>query len=113
MESNSPVNTIVTLYSVSKIWFLGPPARRARSGMSGTAWKILLGVESTKVKCNKPNTSFREEPVSGFLYPGIYYKNTVFTLWERLPAAINDGSAVLLRYSRLEAAPTRVDNPVK
>jgi hypothetical protein len=54
-----------------------------------------------------------EEPVSGFLYPGIYYKNTVFTLWERLPAAINDGSAVLLRYSRLEAAPTRVDNPVK
>jgi hypothetical protein len=27
-------------------------------------------------------------------------------LWERLPAAINDGSTVLLRYSRLEAAPT-------
>jgi hypothetical protein len=28
------------------------------------------------------------------------------TLWERLSAAINDGSAMLLRYSRLEAAPT-------
>jgi len=28
-------------------------------------------------------------------------------VWERLPAAINDGSTVLLRYSRLEAAPTR------
>jgi hypothetical protein len=27
-------------------------------------------------------------------------------LWEWLPAAINDGSTVLLRYSRLEAAPT-------
>jgi hypothetical protein len=28
-------------------------------------------------------------------------------LWERLPAAINDDSTVLLQYSRLEAAPTR------
>ena len=28
-------------------------------------------------------------------------------LWERLSAAINDGSTVLLKYSRLEAAPTR------
>jgi len=28
-------------------------------------------------------------------------------LGERLPAAINDGSTVLLRYLRLEATPTR------
>jgi hypothetical protein len=28
-------------------------------------------------------------------------------LWERLPAAIRDGNTVRLRYSRLEAAPTR------
>jgi hypothetical protein len=37
----------------------------------------------------------------------LYYKNMAFTWWERLPAAINDGSTVLQRYSRLEAAPTK------
>jgi hypothetical protein len=33
-----------------------------------------------------------------------------FTWWERLSAAINDGSTLLLQYSRLKAAPTKVDN---
>jgi hypothetical protein len=28
------------------------------------------------------------------------------SVWERLPAAINDGDTLLLRHSRLEAAPT-------
>jgi hypothetical protein len=32
--------------------------------------------------------------------------------WERLSAVINDGSTVLLQYSRLKAAPTKVDSPV-
>ncbi len=38
----------------------------------------------------------------------MYYEITTLTLWERLLAAINDGSTVLLRYSWLKAAPTRV-----
>ena len=43
----------------------------------------------------------------------LYYKNIAFTWWEWLPAARNNFSMVLLRYSRLEAAPTKLDNPVK
>jgi hypothetical protein len=40
----------------------------------------------------------------------VYYKNTALSWWERLSAAINNGCPVLLQYSRLKAAPTKVDN---
>jgi hypothetical protein len=41
------------------------------------------------------------------------YKNTAFTWWERLPAANIALAPRCHRLSRLEAAPTKADNPVK
>jgi hypothetical protein len=43
----------------------------------------------------------------------LYYKNTIFTWWERLPAANIAVAPYYHRLSRLEAAPTKADNPVK
>jgi hypothetical protein len=46
-------------------------------------------------------------PIS-YRYSDIFIFNCVsLLLWERLPAAINRGSTAQMRYSRLEAAPTR------
>jgi len=43
----------------------------------------------------------------------LYYKNTAFTWWERLPAANIAAAPCCRRLSRLEAAPTKMDKPVK
>jgi hypothetical protein len=42
----------------------------------------------------------------------LYYKNTAFIWWERLPAANIAFAPCCHSLSRLEAAPTKVDNPV-
>jgi hypothetical protein len=43
----------------------------------------------------------------------LYYKNTAFVWWERLPAANITVEPCCRRLSRLEAAPTKVDNSAK
>jgi hypothetical protein len=50
---------------------------------------------------------------SAFTAAKRYYKNTIFTWWERLPAANIAVAPCCRRLSRLEAAPTTADNPVK
>jgi len=43
----------------------------------------------------------------------LYYKKTAFAWWERLPAANIVVAPCCRRLSRLEAAPTKVDNTAK
>jgi hypothetical protein len=43
----------------------------------------------------------------------LYYKITAFSQWERLPAANISVAPCCRRLSRLEAAPTKLADPIK